>query len=132
MKKLLASLSLLALTLSTTSAQRAPVDSCCEPATGPAPSSDASPAAPDEASDQSSPDPAGHPLRGKIVAILKEKSSLLVAHEEIPGVMAAMTMFLRVDPATLENARAGQMIHARLIKKDASWWLVDVIPAPDA
>lgn len=72
---------------------------------------------------------AGHPLRGVIVAVLAEKSSLLVKHEEIPGVMRAMTMLLKVDADTLAAARKDQAITATLLKKPDGWWLQDVKPA---
>ena len=50
------------------------------------------------------PEPApatvGHPLKGVVLDVLADKSALLVKHEEIPGVMKAMTMLLKVDAAT--------------------------------
>lgn len=76
--------------------------------------------------------PAGHPLRGVIVAVLADKSALLVKHEEIPGVMAAMTMLLKVDAATLAAAKKDQAITATLVRQDDGWWLRDVKPAPAA
>ena len=72
----------------------------------------------------------GHPLRGVIVAVLPEKSALLVQHEEIPGVMAAMTMVLKVDAATLAAAKKDQAITATLLKKADGWWLEGVQAAP--
>lgn len=68
----------------------------------------------------------GHPLRGVIVAVLPEKSALLVKHEEIPGVMAAMTMLLKVDAPTLAAAKKDTVITARLLKKTDGWWLESV------
>lgn len=77
--------------------------------------------------------PAGHPLRGVIVAVMTEKQALLVKHEEIPGVMRAMTMLLKVDAATLAAAKKDQTITATLVRQDDGWWLRDVRPAaPDA
>ncbi len=72
----------------------------------------------------------GHPLRGVVVAVLPEKSALLVNHEEIPGVMAAMTMLLKVDASTLAVAKKDQAITATLIRKTDGWWLKSVQPAP--
>jgi hypothetical protein len=71
-----------------------------------------------------------HPLKGVIIAVLAEKSSLLVKHEEIPGVMKAMTMLLKVDAPTLAAAKKDQSITAMLVKKADGWWLEDVQPAP--
>lgn len=84
------------------------------------------------ASDTKKDEPAGHPLRGVIVAVLAEKSALLVKHEEIPGVMAAMTMLLKVDAPTLAAARKDQAITATLVKKPDGWWLHDVVAADAA
>lgn len=72
--------------------------------------------------------PAGHPLKGVIVEILTAKSALLVKHDEIPGVMSAMTMLLKVDAPTLAAAKKGQSITATLIKKTNGWWLETVTP----
>jgi hypothetical protein len=73
---------------------------------------------------------AGHPLRGVIVAVLPEKSALLVNHEEIPGVMAAMTMLLKVDAPTHAAAKQDATITATLVKKTDGWWLESVQAAP--
>jgi Cu/Ag efflux protein CusF len=72
--------------------------------------------------------PAGHPLKGVVVEILTAKSALLVKHDEIPGVMSAMTMLLKVDAPTLAAAKKGQSITATLIKKTDGWWLETVTP----
>jgi Cu/Ag efflux protein CusF len=70
-----------------------------------------------------------HPLRGVVMGILPEKSALLVKHEEIPGVMRAMTMMFKVDAATLKNAKEGQAITGSLARESDGWWLRDVKPA---
>lgn len=75
--------------------------------------------------------PAGHPLKGVVVKVVAERSALLVKHEEIPGVMKAMTMLLKVDAATLESAKTGQAVTGTLVKKDDGWWLLDVAPAKE-
>ena len=97
---------------------------CEKPLAAAAPASDApaasAPAAPDT--------PRGHPLKGVIVAVLADKSALLVKHEEIPGVMKAMTMLLKVDAATLAAAKKDQAITATLVKKADGWWLEAVRP----
>jgi hypothetical protein len=62
--------------------------------------------------------------------VLPEKSALLVNHEEIPGVMAAMTMLLKVDAATLAAAKKDAAITATLVKKSDGWWLESVQSAP--
>ena len=60
------------------------------------------------------------------MAVFPEKSALLVQHEEIPGVMKAMTMLLKTDAATLAAAKKDQAITAILVKKADGWWLQDV------
>ncbi len=72
------------------------------------------------------PEPVGHPLRGLVVKVLPDQKALLVKHEEIPGVMRAMTMVLKVNAETLAAAQAGQAITGTLIKLEDGWWLRDV------
>lgn len=67
-----------------------------------------------------------HPLRGVIVAVHADTSELRVKHEAIPGVMRAMTMMFKVDPATIQTAKAGQTITAQMSREDGNWWLHDV------
>jgi Cu/Ag efflux protein CusF len=67
-----------------------------------------------------------HPLRGVITAVYVERSSLMVKHEEIPGVMRAMTMLFKVDEATLKLAQTGQAITAMMSRQGDEWWLHDV------
>ncbi|WP_232767425.1 copper-binding protein [Geminisphaera colitermitum] len=62
-------------------------------------------------------------LWGVVVSVLPEKGGLLIKHEEVPGVMKAMTMLLRVDEATLKVAKKNQVVKGRLVRKDGVWWL---------
>ena len=74
-----------------------------------------------------------HPLRGVITAVYPERASIMVKHEEIPGVMRAMTMLFRVDEATLKSLQKGQTITAMMSRQADEWWLHDVkvvVPAP--
>lgn len=70
-----------------------------------------------------------HPLRGVIVAIQADDATLTVKHEAIPGVMPAMTMLFKVEPATLSAAKKGQAITAQMSRRGDDWWLHDVQPA---
>lgn len=74
--------------------------------------------------------PKKHPLRGVITGIMADRSALLVKHEAIPGVMRAMTMMFRVDPATLAAAKEGQAITGLMSRQGDAWVLEDVKPAP--
>jgi len=70
--------------------------------------------------------PKRHPLKGVILDILAERGALLVKHEEIPGVMKAMTMLLKVDDVTLKAVQKGQTITAFLVRKTDGWYLEEV------
>jgi Cu/Ag efflux protein CusF len=72
-------------------------------------------------------EPAGHPLTGVVVQVMAERQALLVKHEEIPGVMRAMTMMLRVDEQTLKSVNAGDAITAIMFRDaEGRWALRDV------
>ncbi len=80
------------------------VAGCGKPAAPEAPKAAAPAAAKTEA-------PADAPkLTGVIQDILPARSSLVIKHEAIPGMMGAMTMAFRVDAATLQAAQKGQAI----------------------
>jgi hypothetical protein len=78
------------------------------------------------------PAPVGHPLKGVVVSVLADKSALLVKHEEIPGVMKAMTMLLKVDADTLKSPAATKdaTITGLLVRKADGWWLETVVVVP--
>jgi hypothetical protein len=66
-----------------------------------------------------------HPLKGVVVSVVADKSALLVKHEEIPGVMKAMTMLLKIDAETLKSPAAVKdaSITGLLVRKADGWWL---------
>lgn len=74
--------------------------------------------------------PKRHALRGVITGVLAEKSAIMVKHEDIPGVMRAMTMMFKVDAATLKSAKEGRAITGMLARESDGWHLYDVKPAP--
>jgi len=78
---------------------------------------------------QSKDAPKRHPLKGVVVDVLADKSALLVKHEEIAGVMKAMTMLLKVDEAALKSVKKGDAVAGMLVRKPDGWWLEDVKPA---
>lgn len=76
-----------------------------------------------------SPAPAAserHPLRGVVNGIMEDRSALLVKHEEIPGVMRAMTMLFQVDAATLKAVKQGDAITGLMSRRGNRWVLEDV------
>jgi len=70
--------------------------------------------------------PKRHPLKGVVVDVGAKESALLVKHEEIPGVMKAMTMLLKVDQAALASAKKGDAVTGLLVRKADGWWLEEV------
>jgi len=70
-----------------------------------------------------------YPLRGVITASNPQKSEITVAHEEIPGYMAAMTMAytVRDDPGVIAILRPGDRIEATLVVDGSKVWLEQVL-----
>jgi Cu/Ag efflux protein CusF len=83
-----------------------------------------------ETAAEPAPAPQTHPLKGVVMGIMAEKTALLVKHEEIPGVMRAMTMMFKVEPAVLQQVKRGDAIKALMSRRDDGWWLtaVEVVP----
>ncbi|MCF7687803.1 MAG: copper-binding protein [Cephaloticoccus sp.] len=73
----------------------------------------------------SAPAEVTHPLQGVVKAVMADRGMLLVKHEEIPGVMGAMTMAFRVDEATLTAAQKDVAVTGLLVKRDGKFWLID-------
>ena len=63
-----------------------------------------------------------HPLRGVVTSVDAERSALMVKHEEIPGVMRAMTMMFKVDAATLKAVKKGDAITGQMARDEAGGW----------
>jgi putative intracellular protease/amidase/Cu/Ag efflux protein CusF len=70
-----------------------------------------------------------YPLHGLIVDVVPQRSALLVNHEEIPGIMAAMTMSFNIDGAVLATAHKGEAIGSVIYQLDGEWRLDDIKPA---
>jgi Cu/Ag efflux protein CusF len=87
------------------------------------------PTTPPSATDGAAPKPVRHPLKGVIIDVRADRGALVVKHEEVPGVMRAMTMLLKVDEATLKSAQKNQAITGLLVRKSDGWWLEEVKPA---
>lgn len=67
-----------------------------------------------------------HPLKGVVTAVDTGLSALRVKHEEIPGVMRAMTMLFKVDAATLKAVKTGDAITALMTREEGEWRLYEV------
>ncbi len=70
-----------------------------------------------------------HPLRGVVTAVDAERSTLMVKHEEIPGVMRAMTMAFKVDAKALAAVKKGDAITGLMFRQGKDWVLENVQPA---
>lgn len=82
-----------------------------------------------EAPGASAAGPTRHPLKGVVVDIVPDRGGLLVKHEEIPGIMRAMTMLLKVTESDLKSVQKDQAITGLLVRKPDGWWLEAVKPA---
>ena len=64
-----------------------------------------------------------YPLRGVITAVYPDRAALMIKHEDIPGLMRAMTMLFKVDETTLKAAKLGQTITGMVVRQGDEWWL---------
>ncbi|HEX8473618.1 MAG TPA: SCO family protein [Pyrinomonadaceae bacterium] len=76
-------------------------------------------------------------LKGKVVSVDKSRQEVEIDHEEIPGLMEAMSMsFSLKEPDALEVMSAGDRIQATLVVTDGRYWLENPVvtkaPAKDA
>ena len=69
-----------------------------------------------------------YPLTGEIVKADADRSTLIVAHDEIKGFMMAMTMEFKVTKGDLAIAKAGQHIRAELVPRGNELFLENIWP----
>ena len=69
---------------------------------------------------------AGHPLKGVVTKVLEERKLVMIKHEEIPGVMKAMTMAFSVPDDVWAQLKPGVALTGRMHKADKGWKLTDV------
>ncbi len=76
----------------------------------------------------------GHALTGKVVSINADRHMVVVKHEEIDGVMGAMTMGFAVpEDYNLANLKKGDQINARLVRDDNGYMIKFItVVAPEA
>ncbi|ACB75360.1 SCO family protein [Opitutus terrae] len=79
-----------------------------------------------ETAAQAKPEP-GYPLTGEIVEVNPAENVLVVRHDDIPGLMPAMTMEFTATPGDVALAKPGQKIRARLIKAGEGDWRLERI-----
>jgi protein SCO1/2 len=72
-------------------------------------------------------------LKGRVVAVDKNKGSVIVAHEAIPGFMAAMTMSYSLkDTWAFSILKPGQSIRATLVVTSNDAWLEGIVVTEEA
>ena len=83
-----------------------------------------------DAADKVATDPAEkrYPLRGEVIAVNRDRKTLTVSHEEIPGLMPAMTMEFRVADGDLAIAKPGERIRAELVRSEGGFQLERIWP----
>ncbi len=69
-----------------------------------------------------------HRLIGTIVSANAERGTLLVQHEDIPGLMPAMTMEFKASAGDVANARPGQRIRGRVYQAEDGYHLEGIWP----
>ncbi len=79
-----------------------------------------------------SPNEKRHPLTGVILAVDRQARLLRVRHDEIPGLMPAMTMEFSVSAGDAANAKAGQRIRAELVTSGGGDFRLEKIWPDDA
>jgi protein SCO1/2 len=73
-----------------------------------------------------------YPLSGEVVSADVARKVLVVRHDDIPGLMPAMTMEFAVSAVDVAAARPGQRIRADLIPEEKGDWRLEHIWPADA
>ncbi|HVO09601.1 MAG TPA: SCO family protein [Vicinamibacteria bacterium] len=71
-----------------------------------------------------------HPVKGKVVSVNLAEPTLTLAHQDIPGVMPAMTMefvVLEKDAPLLRQLAVGDEVTATLMVDGSRYWLEDLV-----
>ncbi len=77
------------------------------------------------------PEPIRHPLRGEVVQLRPgETNGAVIAHEEIPGWMGAMTMtFPVLDQAEFAKLHVGDYVQGEVVVARGVFHLENIAPA---
>jgi protein SCO1/2 len=87
----------------------------------------ASPTAQPGAGSSAASPAAQHDIRGRVDAISRERGTITLDHEEIPGVMAAMKMEYSVsDPALLDRLSVADSVAGRIEQRAGSYVIVSL------
>ncbi len=84
------------------------------------------------ASEKSETKTEGYTLHGEILGVDAQHNQLTVKHEEVKGLMPAMTMEFAASPGDVANAKVGQHIHAELVPEKNGDFHLEKIWVEDA
>jgi protein SCO1/2 len=71
-------------------------------------------------------------VRGKVIAVVAERHTVTLDHEDIPGLMKAMAMKFRVEePRLLDGIQVGDQVNGRLKKGESGYVLTYLEKGPD-
>jgi len=65
----------------------------------------------------------GYALKGRVISLNITNETLVVQHDEIPGVLPAATTAFKTDPSLLKFAATGNEVYARIEQREGQWWL---------
>ncbi len=68
----------------------------------------------------------GYPVKGIVTRVMADRGMVIVKHEEIPGVMRAMTMAFKVEAETLSQLSVDQELLGRIERQGRDWHLFNV------
>ena len=68
----------------------------------------------------------GYSVKGVVTRVIADRCIVVVKHEEIPGVMRAMTMAFQVEAETLAQLAEGQALLGRIERQGRDWHLFSV------
>lgn len=67
-----------------------------------------------------------HIVQGEVIEV-RGPTEVVIRHDDVPGLMPAMTMPFHVrDPRLLDGLEPGDKVYARLIAEESGWWLAAV------
>ena len=69
---------------------------------------------------------ADYPVKGVVTRVIADRGIVVVKHEEITGVMRAMTMAFQVEAETIAQLSAGQALLGRIERQGRNWHLFSV------
>jgi Cu/Ag efflux protein CusF len=68
--------------------------------------------------------------RGVVVSVDAAKGEVTLDHEDIPGLMKAMTMTFQADPALLASVETGDQVEFRVRHAGGRYELTAISPSP--